>query len=139
MKMRSEYRQVVKLSSPGELRAYVVHEHELEQLSQGSSISYLLSGALFCFGVSATAFGTVFTVAADATKTFLTFLVFACVSLALGIVLSLMWFFLSKSTTNLVKTIRSRLPENEPVKQLEVEEMEIEEVESSEEQEEETG
>lgn len=82
MNMRSEYRQVIKLSSPGELRAFVVHEHELEKLEQGSSISYLLSGALFCFGVSATAFGTVFTVAPDAWKTFLAFLIFACVSLA---------------------------------------------------------
>ncbi len=51
----------------------------------------------------------------------------------LGVVLSVMWFFWNKSTKSLARTIRSRLPDNQPAKQLVIEETEVVEIESSEE------
>jgi hypothetical protein len=125
--MKSEYRQVVKLSSPAELKAYVVHEHELDLLAQGSSVSYLLNFALFCFGVASTAFGTVATVPAGYDKTYYTFLIFAVVALSVGIVLTAIWFVIHKSTANLIAKIKSRMPPNPPIKQMTVTEVEVEE------------
>lgn len=56
--MKGEYRQVVKLATPGELRAYVAFEHQLDALSQGSPVSLFLNFGLFFLGVASTALGT---------------------------------------------------------------------------------
>jgi len=48
--MKGEYRQVVRLAQPVELNAYVVFEHQLDLLAQGSPASLLLNFALFFLG-----------------------------------------------------------------------------------------
>lgn len=52
--MKGEYRQVVKPGRPGELNAYVVFEHQLDLLAQGTPASLLLNFALFFLSVAAT-------------------------------------------------------------------------------------
>ena len=59
--MKGEYRQVVKLAQPGVRRAYVVFEHQLDLLAQGSPASLLLNFALFFLGVASTSLGTLVT------------------------------------------------------------------------------
>lgn len=59
--MKGEYRQVVKLAQPGELTAYVVFEHQLDLLAQGTPVSSLLNFAMFLLRVAATALATLVT------------------------------------------------------------------------------
>jgi hypothetical protein len=51
----------LRIAPLGELNAYVVYEHDLDRLAQGSPALVMLNFALFFLGVAATAFGTLWT------------------------------------------------------------------------------
>jgi hypothetical protein len=53
---------VIRVIPPAELNAYLVYEHQLDELAQGSWNSIALNFALFFLGVSITAFGTIFSI-----------------------------------------------------------------------------
>jgi hypothetical protein len=55
---KNEYTQRVRLAPARELKAYIVLEHQLDSLSQGSPASLMLNFSLFFLAVSITAFGT---------------------------------------------------------------------------------
>ncbi|MGC8644535.1 MAG: hypothetical protein ACP5XB_32120 [Isosphaeraceae bacterium] len=116
--MKSGYRQVVRLAQPVELKAYVVFEHQLDLLSQGSPASLLLNFALFFLGVAATALGTLVTAAPDQDRVFYTFFIVFVMTLIAGIVLLAIWFVTHKSVKTLVLEIKAQMPANPAVEQV---------------------
>ena len=116
--MKGEYRQVVKLAQPGELKAYVVFEHQLDLLTQGSPASLLLNFALFFLGVAATALGTLVTAPPNQDRIFYSFLNIFTITLIAGIVLLAVWYAMHKSVTRLIVEIKAQIPPNPPVEQV---------------------
>ena len=108
--MKSEYRQVVKLAQPGELKAYVVFEHQLDLLAQGSPVSLLLNFALFFLGVAATSLGTIATAPPTQDRVYYTFLIIFLVTLIAGIVLLAVWYSMRRSVASLIVEIKGRCP-----------------------------
>jgi hypothetical protein len=115
--MKNEYRQVVKLAPAGELKAYVVFEHQLDLLAQGSPALLLLNFALFFLGVVATSLGTIATAPPARDRTYYTFLIIFMITLIAGVVLSAVWYSMHKSVTSLVVEIKAQMPANPPVSQ----------------------
>jgi hypothetical protein len=115
--MKGEYRQVVKLAQPGELRAYVVFEHQLDLLAQGSPVSLLLNFALFFLGVAATALGALVTAPPNQDRVFYSFVIVFIMTLIAGIVLLAVWYAMHKSLTSLIIEIKAQMPPNPPVEQ----------------------
>jgi len=115
--MKNEYRQVVKLAQPGELKAYVVFEHQLDLLAQGSPVSLLLNFALFFLGVAATSLGTIATAPPTQDRIYYTFLIIFLITLIAGIVLLAVWYSMHRSVTSLIVEIKAQMPTNPPVEQ----------------------
>ncbi len=113
--MKGEYRQVVKLAQPGELKAYVVFEHQLDLLAQGSPASLLLNFALFFLGVAATSLGTLVTAPPNQDRIFYSFLIIFIITLIAGIVLLAVWYAMHKSMMSLIVEIKAQMPPNPPV------------------------
>ena len=115
--MKKEFRQVVKLAPPGELKAYVVYEHQLDSLAQGSPVALHLNFGLFLLGVSATALGTIATAPPTQNRTYYTFLIIFIITLIAGIVLLITWYALHRSVSRLVAEIKAEMPANPVVQQ----------------------
>jgi hypothetical protein len=115
--MKGEFRQVVKLAQPGELKAYVVFEHQLDLLSQGSPASLLLNFALFFLGVAATSLGTLVTAPPNQDRIFYSFLIVFIITLIAGTVLLAIWYATHRSVANLIVEIKAQMPPNPPVEQ----------------------
>ena len=127
--MKSEFRQVVKLASPGELKAYVVYEHQLDLLSQGSPVSLLLANfGLFFLGMTITAFGTLATSPPAQDRVYYTFLIIAIITLIAGVVVLAIWYKMHKSSAKLVVEIKAQMPANPPIEQVTVADVDTEEV-----------
>ena len=116
--MKGEYRQVVKLAQPGELKAYVVFEHQLDLLTQGSPASLLLNFALSFLGVAATSLGTLVTAPPNQDRIFYSFLIIFLVTLIAGVVLLAVWYAMHKSVASLIVEIKAQMPQNPPVEQV---------------------
>lgn len=115
--MKGEYRQIVKLATPGELRAYVVFEHQLDALAQGSPVSLLLNFALFFLGVAATALGTPATAPPAQDRMYYTFLIIFIITLIAGVVLLAVWYAMHRSVASLVVEIKAQMPANPAIEQ----------------------
>jgi hypothetical protein len=116
--MKGEIRHPIQVAGPGELKAWTVHEHELDLLEQGSPASLLLNFALFCIGVTITAFGTIATSPPNHDRTYYSFLIVAIITLLFGIGLLILWFFMHRSTASIINKIKSRMPQNPPTKRV---------------------
>ena len=115
--MKGEYRQVVKLAQPGELKAYVVFEHQLDLLAQGSPVSLLLNFALFFLGVAASSLGTIATAPPTQDRTYYTFLIIFIITIIVGIVLLAIWYSMRRSVASLVVEIKAQMPPNPEIEQ----------------------
>lgn len=115
--MKNEYRQVVKLATPGELRAYVVFEHQLDVLAQGSPVSLLLNFSLFFLGVAATSLGTIASAPPAQDRIYYTFLIIFLITLIAGVVLLAVWYSMHRSVTSLIVEIKAQMPANPEIEQ----------------------
>ncbi len=113
--MKSEFRQPVKLAQPGELRASIVYEHQLDLLEQGTPASLLLNFDLFFLGVSLTSLGTIVGASPGQERVYNTFLTLFLVTIIAGTVLLAVWFFMHRSARGLVQEIRAQMPPNPAV------------------------
>lgn len=103
---------MIRVAPPGELNAYVVYEHQLDELAQGSPSALMLNFALFFFGVAATALGTLFSVPPDNDRAYYTFLVVLLITGIAGLVLVAYWWLTHKSARKLITEIKSQMPPN---------------------------
>ena len=116
--MKSDFRPIVRLAAPGELRAYVVYEHQLDTLKQGQPAGLMLNFALFLLGVAATGFGTVVALPAGQNKAYNTFLIITLVTTIAGAVLFVLWLVLRRSLVDLVAEIKAQMPPNPEAEQV---------------------
>jgi hypothetical protein len=105
---------VVRFAPPQELRLFVIHEHQLDALSQGSPASIMLNFALTLLGISVTAFGTLYTAPPTIDRIYYVFVIVAVVTLIAGSFLLVLWYWHHKSINNLVHQIRAQMPQNPP-------------------------
>ncbi len=113
--MKSEFRQPIKLAQPGEIRAYIVYEHQLDLLEQGTPASLLLNFALFFLGVSLTSLGTIVTASPTQERVYNTFLILFLVTLIAGAVLLSLWYVMQRPVNRLVLEIKAQMPPNPPL------------------------
>ncbi len=113
---RSE-EQVVRIAPLGELRAYTISEHELEKLEQGAPLSDLLTIGLCLLSADVTVLATLLSTSLPD----LTFVLFFCSLLILGLAGAVCTFLGWRLRTNakeLVRQIRARMPDAPPVQQV---------------------
>lgn len=115
--MKNEFRQAVRLATPGELRAYVVYEHQLDAIGEGQPATLMLNFALFFLGVAATGFGTVAALPTEQIKAYYTFLIISLITLIAGIVLLSLWFTLRRPVVDMIAEIKRQMPPNPAVDQ----------------------
>jgi hypothetical protein len=105
----------VRFAGLGESSVYLVYEHDLDRLAQGSPASVMLNFALFFLGVAMTALGTLWTAPPQQDRVYYTFLIVFLATLMAGVVLLVLWWFQHQSMRNVVKRIKSQIPPNPEV------------------------
>jgi hypothetical protein len=109
--------QMVRIAPLGELRAYTISEHELEKLEQGAPVSDLLTIGLCLLSADVTVVATLLSTSLPQ----LTFVLFFCAMLILGIAGAICTFLGWRFRTNLTKLarrIRARMPDVPAVQQV---------------------
>lgn len=107
---------VINVGQPKELNAYFVYEHQIDAMARGAAAALSFNLALFLFGVSASAFLTLFSIPPDSDRGFYAVLIIATLTLLAGLVLVAVWWPTRRAVERLVTEIKSQLPPN-PVAQ----------------------
>jgi len=92
------------------LAIYEISEDELNQLEKGNPGSIILNFTIFSFSVFVAFLITLLTVKNLETKVFITFVIFTALGGLAGPLLLCIWIKQYKSTRNIAKNIRSRMP-----------------------------
>ncbi len=100
----------VRLAPPGEIKAYVVYEHELDRLAEGSPASLFWNFALALLSASLTLLVTLFTTEIKSDRLYVTFVIVCGLSLVSGLVLLSLWWQTHISVRGLVERIKDRMP-----------------------------
>lgn len=109
--------QVVRVAPLGELRAYMISEHELEKLEQGAPVSDLLTIGLCLLSAAVTILATLLSTSLSGQ----TLTLFYCTLLILAIsggICSYLGWRSRVSTKHLARQIRERMPDAPSVKQV---------------------
>ena len=101
---------VIRFAPLGVIKTYEVQEHELEQLSGGSSASVFLSFALTLLSAGLTLLVTMFTVEFKSDRLHDTFWSFCLVFLINGTFLLVLWWRGHDSSRRLLEIIKARMP-----------------------------
>jgi hypothetical protein len=115
---KSDFTPRVKLAPAGELKAYVVFEHQLDLLEQGSPASLMLNFSLFFLGIAGTAFGTLCTISPTNIIVFCVFFMVFITTLIAGILTGSLWRLNHKSAKSIIHGIKAQMPPNPPVHHL---------------------
>jgi len=100
---------VIRVAPLGELNAYIVTEHELETLAQGSPAGLLLNFALALLPMA----GSIIVTLRSSTMTDLNFTLFTSASIIFiiaGLICLTLWWRLHTSVKTLVQEIKNRMP-----------------------------
>jgi hypothetical protein len=101
---------VVNVSMIGELNVYIVHEHELDRIAEGSPVSLAFNGAIALISVGVSLLLTVTTTTIAQHWLFNAYL-FACINfLLVGAVLLAYWWRTRTSVRDIVQKIKRRMP-----------------------------
>jgi hypothetical protein len=107
----------VRIAPLGEVRAYMIYEHELENLALGTPVSDLLTVGLCLLSAALTILATLL----STTLSDLKFTLFFCALLIFGLAGGICTFLgcrLRTGTTELVREIRARMPDTPSVQPL---------------------
>jgi hypothetical protein len=97
------------------VKAYVVFEHQLDLLAQGSPASRLRNSALFFLGGATTSLGTLVIAPPNQDRIFYSFFIVFIITLIAAIVLLAVWYAMHSSVTSLIVEIKAQMPPNPPV------------------------
>lgn len=101
---------VVNISLVGELNVYLVHEHELDELAEGSPATLAFNGAIALISVGMTLFITLTTTTITLGWLFNVYL-FICINfLLVGTILLVYWWRTRTSVRRMVRKIKDRMP-----------------------------
>src|SRR5262245_27838105 len=115
-KQRPLVKPLVRLAPPGELKAYVGYEHELDALAQGLPSSLMLNFSLFFLGVAATSFGTLFSIPTEKDRAYYTFLILFLITIIAGVVLLGLWCTTRTPVRRLLTETKSQMPPNPEIR-----------------------
>lgn len=100
----------MRIAPLGELKVYAITEAELNELAHGSPSSIHLNFALFFWGVGGSLLATLLATTIQSTRVFVVFVVFFVGTFIPAVVFSAMWWLQHRSTGDLVRRIRDRMP-----------------------------
>jgi hypothetical protein len=108
---------IVRVAPLGELRAWLVYEHELDQLASGSPASLLLNFGLALLSIFASFLATLLTASFTTTSAFVVFVCICIISFISGVVCLAIWYSMHVSTSKLIDQIKNRMPppEGQPI------------------------
>jgi hypothetical protein len=115
---KSQIQPVIRVAPPAKLNVYLVYEHQLDLLAQGSPASLLLNFALFFLGVAATAAGTLWSAPPEKDRVYYTFLIILLVALIAGVVMLALWWLMHTSNRGLIASIKSQMPQNPAIQEV---------------------
>lgn len=107
--MAKQFVPVVRVAPLGELRVYVVTEAELDELARGSPVATHLNLAIFFWGAAIALLSSLLTTSMS-TRVLVFFVVFFAATSIAGFVLTALWHRQRRSSKDLVRSIRSRMP-----------------------------
>ncbi len=115
---RTSIQPRVRFAPLTELNVYVVHEHQIDALAQGTMTSLLLnfSLSLFFLGIAAMSLGTLWSVPAT-DRVYYTFLILFLVTSIAGAVTLAVWARLHRSTGTLLTAIKLQMPPSPAVRE----------------------
>jgi hypothetical protein len=117
MAKQQQLSPVVRVAPMGELRIYPITEAELDELARGSSGGIYLNFALFFAGLAISLIVTLNTTTMP-DRRFYVFVIFFAATLVAALVLGVLWFVQHRSTKNLAKQIRERMPRTDPIQEI---------------------
>ncbi len=106
-----QMRPVVRTAPPGELNIYSVYEHEIDQLSQGTTATLLLNFGLFFSGIFVSSLISLISAPPANRWAFDFFVILTLVSAISSVVLLRVWWSMKVATGSLVEKIKQRMPE----------------------------
>jgi len=109
-KKPSEFVPEIKRGRVARLTIYEISESELETLAQGSPNPIYLNFAIFLLSVSVSFLIALLTITIASNRTFIVFVAITVGGAIGGVFLLLLWFKTRRSVSDLVQTIRDRLP-----------------------------
>ncbi len=106
----SETGPAIRRAPIAQLTIYEISEAELEILARGSANSVYLNFAIFLLSVFASFLIALLTTAITSDRIFIVFVVIASVGAIGGVFFLIFWLKTRKSISDLVQTIKGRLP-----------------------------
>jgi hypothetical protein len=100
----------IRIAPLGELKAWPVYEHELDELARGSPASLYLNFSLSLFSSGMTLLVALLTTTITSDRLFDVFVIGCVISLLASSVLGTMWLRSHSSTSGLIDRIKSRMP-----------------------------
>jgi undecaprenyl pyrophosphate phosphatase UppP len=101
---------VIRYAPLGELKVYLVYEHELETLAEGSPASLFLNFALTLLPISVTLTIALLTTEIASRWLFDVFVLVCLVTLVSGVVLLVLWVKQRTSAKRTMEQIKNRMP-----------------------------
>jgi len=92
------------------VRIFDVTEDELDEMERGTPSSLYLDFAIFCISVGLSFLVSLCTTGSIPERVFTVFVVIVAVGLLIGLILLALWWRTYKSTQEVIKRIRKRLP-----------------------------
>ncbi len=101
---------VVRYAPVGDIKLYIVHESELEQLANGSPESIFLNLSLVLLPTGLSLLVTLLTTKIEAFYTLASFVAICFSSFILGLAFLFLWWRSRVSTKKLIEEIKQRMP-----------------------------
>lgn len=108
---------VVRIAPLGEIRAWIVYEHELDALASGSPGAILLNFALALLPIALTLFTTLLTVPIEQDRVFYTFVCLTAITFIAGVICLVLWIRDRHSAKVLMNEIKNRMPPPEGIQE----------------------
>lgn len=100
----------IRIAPLGELNAYIVNEHELDLLAQGSPGSNFLNLAYALFSASISLTVAILGTDIPSNRVFNVFVIFAVLTGMFGVICLILWKQSYRSNKDLVEQIKNRMP-----------------------------
>lgn len=97
----------------GQLVIYEISDTELQLIERGSPDSLFLTFGIFLISIGVSFLVTLLSTGIDSIRIFTTFVVLSTIGMVTGLILLGLWWWYRKSRSNLFRTIRERLPQDD--------------------------
>ncbi len=104
----------INLAPLGELNAYIVYEHELDEIARGSPVALYLNFAIALIGIGASFLIALLTTSfTENLVRSVVFCIICVATLILGVLYGILWYRDHTSTGDVIERIKRRMPLDE--------------------------